>query len=96
MDSVPQAESKAVILMELILASGSPRRKEILENMGYRFTVKPSDAARSLRREQSLKTPQAYWPREKPLRLSKNSGKAGRLILPLWVPIQLWLPAEKF
>lgn len=26
--------------MELILASGSPRRKEILENMGYRFTVK--------------------------------------------------------
>lgn len=26
--------------MELILASGSPRRKEILENMGFSFTVK--------------------------------------------------------
>ena len=26
--------------MELILASGSPRRKEILENMEYRFTVR--------------------------------------------------------
>ena len=29
--------------MELILASNSPRRKEILESLGYKFSVVPSD-----------------------------------------------------
>lgn len=53
--------------MELILASGSPRRKEILENMGYSFTVKtfgcseelpaetkPEDAAGILAKRKAL------------------------------------------
>lgn len=53
--------------MELILASGSPRRKEILENMGYTFTVKtfgcseelpagtkPEDAAGILAKRKAL------------------------------------------
>jgi len=30
-------------LTHLILASGSPRRREILERLGYRFTVRPVD-----------------------------------------------------
>lgn len=34
--------------MKLILASGSPRRSEILKNAGYEFVVKPSSADESL------------------------------------------------
>ena len=34
--------------MKLILASGSPRRSEILKNAGYEFSVKPSSADESL------------------------------------------------
>lgn len=53
--------------MELILASGSPRRKEILENMGYSFSVRtfgcseeleegtgPENAAEILARRKAL------------------------------------------
>ena len=34
--------------MKLILASGSPRRSEILKNAGYEFVVKPTSADESL------------------------------------------------
>lgn len=34
--------------MKLILASGSPRRSEILKNAGYKFVVKPTSADESL------------------------------------------------
>ena len=34
--------------MNLILASGSPRRRELLNQMGLTFTVKPVDADESL------------------------------------------------
>lgn len=34
--------------MDLILASGSPRRKEILENAGYRFKIITADADETL------------------------------------------------
>ena len=30
--------------MEIVLASGSPRRRELMEKAGYRFVVRPSDA----------------------------------------------------
>ena len=33
----------------LILASGSPRRRELLERMGLKFTVRPTDVDETLR-----------------------------------------------
>ena len=37
-----------VIFMDIILASNSPRRKEILESLGYKFRIAPSDIDESI------------------------------------------------
>ena len=34
--------------MDIILASNSPRRKEILESLGYKFRIAPSDIDENL------------------------------------------------
>ena len=58
--------------MEYILASASPRRKEILENLGLRFTVITSDADES----SDLKDPE-----ELTQELSRRKGEAVRDLL---------------
>ena len=37
--------------MKIILASGSPRRKELLEQAGYRFIIEVSDADENIQAE---------------------------------------------
>lgn len=53
---------------KLILASGSPRRRELLERMGLRFTVHPADVDESL-------VP-GLSPREQVMRLSRIKAEA--------------------
>ena len=58
--------------MEFILASGSPRRRQLLEQIGLRdFTVRPTDADESL--------PAGIHPGEAVERLSARKGMAARL-----------------
>jgi septum formation protein len=40
-------------MKKLILASGSPRRKEILEKIGYKFDVQPSEFEENMNQELS-------------------------------------------
>lgn len=54
--------------MNLILASGSPRRKELLERVGYKFTVKTADIDETLQ--------PCLSPREQVLRLSRLKAEA--------------------
>ena len=57
--------------MEFILASGSPRRRQLLEQIGLRdFTVRPTDADESL--------PAGIHPGEAVERLSARKGMAAR------------------
>ena len=46
--------------MKLILASNSPRRKEILENLGYDFTIIPSNYEEKGRYKTAVETAEKY------------------------------------
>lgn len=59
---------------KVILASASPRRKELCQAMGLSFTVSPTDADESLSAEISAK--------EGALIIAKRKAEAGRSLLP--------------
>ena len=65
------------ITPELVLASGSPRRREMLERLGFRFTVRPVDIDESPREGES--------PGDYVLRLAQEKARAaarpGELVL---------------
>lgn len=43
---------------QIILASSSPRRKELLEQIGLKFTVHPSEFEEKLQLDENIKTPE--------------------------------------
>lgn len=62
--------------MELILASASPRRSEILKNAGFGFTVRVSDADETL--PENINTPQAaveYLSKVKAMAVAANDDE---------------------
>ena len=71
--------------MKLILASGSPRRSEILKNAGYEFVVKPTSADESL--------PGGILPEDAVKLLSERKADAAMWYFP---PIPWWLSEIEF
>lgn len=70
--------------MELILASGSPRRKEILENMGYSFTVKTFGCSEELPSETKPEDAAGILAKRKALAAFsklRESGKTGFTVM---------------
>jgi len=63
-------------MKQIILASASPRRKEILENAGIIFTVDPSDYEEDLRLDMEPRRLARFLSREKARSVSKRHPKA--------------------
>lgn len=59
-------------MYDLILASGSPRRREILGNMGFTFAVEPADIDESVREGESPRDYVARMARSKALKCAEN------------------------
>ena len=57
----------------IILASNSPRRSELLNMIGLKFDVKPSNVNEKRQIELSGKQFAEYWSREKAIAVSKNN-----------------------
>lgn len=76
--------------MKLILASGSPRRSEILKNAGYEFVVKPTSADESL--------PGGILPEDAVKLLSERKADAAKSSVAMWYfpPIPWWLSEKGF
>ena len=72
--------------MKLILASGSPRRSEILKNAGYEFVVKPTSADESL--------PGGILPEDAVKLLSERKADAAKTVVALGDRI-LGKPSDK-
>ena len=66
-------------MKEFILASNSPRRKELLLNSGYDFTVKPSDCSEET--EDSLTPQQTVMELSERKALSVLSGNINAVVL---------------
>jgi septum formation protein len=73
-------------MSRLILASASPRRREILENLGLTFTVFPTNAQEIM--------PPDKEPAEVVSLLSKQKAKAAEMALPSLAPEDTLLAAD--
>jgi septum formation protein len=63
---------------EIILASASPRRRELLERVGIRFAVVPSRADESLLPDESAEAHVRRLSRAKALEVAARQGQPGR------------------
>ena len=67
--------------MKLILASNSPRRKELLKNLGYQFEIKVSDYEEKLFSSDPIKTAKAFAIGKAKDVFNRLENKIGQLVL---------------